>query len=64
MSNNKKAWNHGSDMTGRFRGGKTQSDHASGAAKNAANNKQKPIRCTSSYRMGGQDNGTPQFWGG
>ena len=64
MNQNKQKWDHNGDATGRYRGGKTQSDRASGAAKNAAANKQKPIRCTSSHKLGAQDNRGPDFWGG
>ena len=60
----KTKWDHGTDRTGRFRGGKTASDKKSGAWKSRFTNRQKPIRCTNSHAMGGQDNRGVEFWGG
>lgn len=48
----------------RIRHGKTYRDRTSGSWKQPAVNKQKPIRCTSSNRLGGQDNRGPEFWCG
>lgn len=48
----------------RVRTGKTAKDKASGAHKSRFVNRQKPIRQTSSNRIGGQDNRGVDFWGG
>jgi hypothetical protein len=63
MSNPSK-WNHGNDNTGRFRGGKTVHERKSGAHAARLANRQKPIRCTSSHKLGSQDNRGVEFWGG
>ena len=57
-------WDHGNDNTGRFRGGKTAADKKSGAHASRFANREKPIRQTSSHKLGSQDNRSPKFWGG
>lgn len=48
----------------RRRTGKTAKDHKSKAWGQRFVNRQKPIRRTSSHRLGGQDNRSVEFWGG
>jgi hypothetical protein len=48
----------------KMRRGKSQRDNAGGYPQRAYANKQRPIRCTSSHRLGGQDNRGPEFWRG
>lgn len=61
--NKEQKWNHGTDRTGRYRGGKTFADKRSGAHASRFANRQRPIRCTSSH---GNEHGMkgPEFWGG
>lgn len=49
---------------GRVRTGKTRRDREGGAHARAEGRKRFPIRCTSSHRVGGQDNRGPEFWMG
>jgi hypothetical protein len=48
----------------RIRNGKTAKDKKSGAWNSRFVNRQKPIRQTSSHKMGQQDNRGVEFWGG
>lgn len=46
------------------RTGKTAKDHKSGAWRTRFVNRERPIRRTSSNRLGGQDNRSVEFWQG
>jgi hypothetical protein len=46
------------------RHGKTRRDRANGHHSTSMGHKQKPIRQTSSHRIGGQDNRGREFWQG
>jgi hypothetical protein len=60
----KQKWDHGTDNTGRFRGGKTKADKASGAHASRFVNREKPIRQTSSHRGSENDKKGVEFWCG
>lgn len=61
--NKEQKWDHGTDRTGRYRGGKTFADKRSGAHAARFANRQRPIRRTSSH-SGVSNMAGPQFWGG